>query len=321
MLRFPLFVTAVVLGAALSGCSKKDESAPAETVPTPGAGASAVSLAPPASAVVEDNEPTIRLNLPGVTDAPSEPSSTLQPSGGVAATRPPAVGSKTPAPAGADDAASVQPAEMVVFYPPFYPLSKRMQGMEGRIDLSLSISETGEVTNVEVLAATAPAFRDYAVAAAKDWRFIPARVDGKPVPVKAPFPVPFISEYGSGDLSIYSPLAPLSYIDGTFYAIGKDGRREPANVSVTPLIRVTPAFRRPEGEVKPLRVMLNFTVTEEGQVKDPVVTESSGTDFDQAALTALKYWQFLPQIRDGKAHASSVKLPIVYGNEQETASR
>ncbi|MGH8021637.1 MAG: TonB family protein [Opitutaceae bacterium] len=324
MLRFSLLVTAVALGSAFSGCSKKEEPAPAETSqPASAATVTPAVETPQAPEIGEDDKPTIRLNLPGLTDAETEPSATLQPQAGsgVAATKPPAVGSKTPAPVAAGDQAAAQPAELVVFYPPFYPLSKRMQGIEGRIDLGVSISETGDVTNVEVLAATVPQFREYAVAAAKDWQFTPARVNGKPVPVKAQFPVPFISEFGSGELSVYSPLAPLSYIDGTIYTIGKDGRRVPANVSVMPLIRVTPAFRRPEGETKPLRVMLNFMVTAEGQVKDPVVTEPSGTDFDQAALTAVKYWQFLPQIRDGKPQASSVKLPIVYGSEQEAAAK
>ena len=311
MFRFPLLVLTVAGCAVVSGCSKKQQSTPAPSAPSASTspGAADQPVAPEAQPPVpEEESPAIRLNIPDSTAAPAPtPAPTPQQSAPAGATQPGKVG--------------VQPAEMVVFFPPFYPLSKRMEGIEGRIDLKLAISETGEVTNVEVQAATAPQFRDYAVAAAKDWKFVPARVDGKPTAVNAPFPVPFISEFGSGQMSPHSPLAPLSYVDGTYYTIGPDGRMTPANVEVTPLVRVTPAFSGPEGEMMPLRVVLNFTVTEEGQVKNPEVVESSGSAFDQAALTAVKYWQFLPQIRNGKARASNVKLPIVYGNEKQPAAK
>jgi TonB family protein len=320
MLRISLFVTAVALGAAFSGCSKKEEAAPAASsaqpevvLPPSRVSPDEVLSAPPPSPAANTDEgdlPAIRLNIPGSASGEGLALDTGNVPAAAATARP-----AVPTP---DQ--DVQQAEMIGFFPPFYPLSKRMEGIEGRIDLVVTIGVDGSVTDVSVLAATAPEFRDYAVAAARDWKFIPAKVDGKPVAVSVGVPVPFVSEFGSGQLSMRSPLAALAYINVTFYSMGAEGRRVPANVSVTPLLQVTPVYPRAEGDTKPLRVVLNFTVTEEGQVINPTVAESSGTAFDQAALTAVKYWQFVPQIRDGKPRSSSVKLPIVFGNDQKPAS-
>lgn len=222
--------------------------------------------------------------------------------------------------AGSDASIPEQPkitqAEMVEFYPPFYPLPLRMEGIEGRIDLRLSIGADGRVSNVEVAGATAPQFREYAVEAAKDWVFIPAKINGNPVAVRVTFPVPFISEFGSGDLYPTSPLSRLIYLDGTYYWIGDDGKRSRANLPLTPLLRISPDYSRPEGETGPLRVELRFTVNEVGRVVNPSVAESSGTEFDQVALQAIRYWQFIPHIDNGRPVAKPVKLPFVIGEDE-----
>ncbi len=290
----------VLVPLLLIGCAKKDP-APAET-PAPA----------PAAVVAEAPAPAeeasgIRFNIPGA-ETPAAPA-------GAPAATPPAAGRATPT----DGRAAASPAEIIVYFPPFYPLSQRMEGIEGRVDLELAIDEKGVVSEVKVLHATASQFREYAIAAAREWRFIPARVDGRPVAIRVVFPVPFVSEFGSGDFPTNSPLARFAYIDGTFYQTGADGRLTKATAEVTPLLRASPAFRPPEGSTKQLRVVLGFTVDAEGQVKDPSIAESSGTEFDQAALTAIRYWQFLPQIRDGKPVASKVKLPIVLGSEAQAA--
>jgi len=206
------------------------------------------------------------------------------------------------------------PAEIVEFYPPFYPLPLRMEGIEGRIDLLLTIGIDGKVMAVDVITATAPQFREYAVEAAKEWTFIPAKVDGQPVPVRVTFPVPFISEFGSGQLFPNSPLARLIYLDGTYYWIGDDGKRSRANLNVTPILRLSPAYAPPEDQTGPLRVELSFTVNEVGRVVNPSVVESSNTAFDQAALRAIRYWQFIPRIKNGRPVASRVRLPMIFGS-------
>lgn len=210
----------------------------------------------------------------------------------------------------AADGSQVQPPAIVRFFPPFYPLSSRMDGIEGRVDLQLAIDANGDVVDVAVAGSTAPQFQQFAVAAAKEWKFTPALRDGQPIGVRVPFPVPFVSEFGSGGMPANSPLARLVSIRGTIYTVDANGRYVLANAEVTPLLRPMPSFDG-AGD-KELRVVLGFTVDPEGQVVDPQVVESSSTEFDRVALMAVRFWQFLPQIREGKPVASKVKLPLVF---------
>jgi len=61
-----------------------------------------------------------------------------------------------------------------------YPQAQQ-DGIEGKLKLRFTVGETGEVTNVEVLAGIDPGLDAAVVAAAQRWRFKPALACGKPV--------------------------------------------------------------------------------------------------------------------------------------------
>jgi|SRR5215475_5365449 len=70
-----------------------------------------------------------------------------------------------------------------------------------------------------------------------------------------------------------------------------------------PLVRIDPDYpmqarqRGIEGWV-----VVEFTITTAGTVKDPVVVASEpGTVFDRAAINAVRKWKYNPKIQDGKA--------------------
>ncbi len=203
----------------------------------------------------------------------------------------------------------VQMPVLVEFYPPFYPLSDRMKGAEGRIAISLVVTETGAVETPGILASTAPSYNEEALKAAASWRFIPAVHEGKSIRFPVTIPLNFVSEFGTGGMPPGSPLENLAIVDGSYFVVSPDGKHTLANLDVTPLTRVQPVYRVPE-DVKELRVVLRFKVNEEGRVLNPTVVESSKTDFDQAALKAISYWQFLPKIKNGKAMVGTAQLPL-----------
>ncbi len=65
---------------------------------------------------------------------------------------------------------------------PEYPLLSRQRGDEGVVTVRLRISETGQVTDVDVIATSGhPALDDSARRAVQRWRFRPAVRDGVPV--------------------------------------------------------------------------------------------------------------------------------------------
>lgn len=75
------------------------------------------------------------------------------------------------------------------------------------------------------------------------------------------------------------------------------------STNVMPLVRIPPRYpmraarRRIEGWVK-----VEFTIAEDGTVKDPVVIDAKPRNvFDRAALTAIKQWKFKAKIIGGEA--------------------
>jgi protein TonB len=64
---------------------------------------------------------------------------------------------------------------------PVYPALARMTHVQGPVVLMMTIDQAGVPTDVQVLEGH-PVFREEAVRAARQWRFEPARVEGRPVP-------------------------------------------------------------------------------------------------------------------------------------------
>jgi protein TonB len=82
-----------------------------------------------------------------------------------------------------------------------------------------------------------------------------------------------------------------------------DGRAVAQDTSdIVPLVRINPDYppdalaARLEGSV-----VLQFTVTATGTVRDALVVESSSPVFDAAALTALGRWRYQPKMENGQA--------------------
>jgi protein TonB len=88
-----------------------------------------------------------------------------------------------------------------------------------------------------------------------------------------------------------------SLISGVQLGVGK------ISTNVIPLVRIPPRYpmraanRRIEGWVK-----VEFTITEQGTVKDAVVVAAQPSKtFDRAALQAIKRWKFKAKVIDGEA--------------------
>jgi TonB family protein len=60
------------------------------------------------------------------------------------------------------------------------------------------------------------------------------------------------------------------------------------------------------------RVLVHFTVNENGKVSDARVHESTDPRFEAAALAAVEEWEFFPAIDSGKNIACSMQAPVVF---------
>ncbi len=77
------------------------------------------------------------------------------------------------------------------YVPAAYPADAQAAGLQGTVDLELTIGGDGRVTDARVVKSVSKALDDAAVTAAKQWEFIPARRNGEPVALIYPVSVPF----------------------------------------------------------------------------------------------------------------------------------
>jgi TonB family protein len=104
----------------------------------------------------------------------------------VAQTPPPDAG--TPAPQGV----LTRPPAIVRQVEAAYPPEALQQQLSGTVQLQVDISETGAVTDVQVLAPAGHGFDEAAVAAVRQFEFSPAEVDGVPAPVRITYAYQFV---------------------------------------------------------------------------------------------------------------------------------
>jgi protein TonB len=75
----------------------------------------------------------------------------------------------------------VQEAKLIRRVIPDYPSAAKRDGVEGSVDLEVTVSSRGVVEDVSVVRATPPdLFDKSAVAAVRKWRYDPRFVDGLP---------------------------------------------------------------------------------------------------------------------------------------------
>lgn len=75
--------------------------------------------------------------------------------------------------------------------PPEYPDKLKRDGVSGVVSLMVTVTEDGKVTEASVAKSTHRDFEEPAIAAVKQWRFKPAKKDGKPVALTIRLPLQF----------------------------------------------------------------------------------------------------------------------------------
>ncbi len=88
------------------------------------------------------------------------------------------------APAGAPTGQITKPPRLTKFVPAVYPRDKHNAQLASKVMLSIEIGDDGKVGEVEVTESGGADFDAAAVAAARQFEFTPAEIDGVPAPVK-----------------------------------------------------------------------------------------------------------------------------------------
>jgi len=127
------------------------------------------------------------------------------------------------------------------------------------------------------------------------------------------------------------PMQPdrqIDDLDALSTVIGVSAPRVEHNVSLgrdgffsdgeyMPIVQVAPQYPRRAAE-RGLEgfVLLEFVVTRQGTVRDPVVVESSNSIFDRAAIDAVQRFRYRPRVIDGEpVEVSGVRFRITFNLE------
>jgi protein TonB len=117
--------------------------------------------------------------------------------------------------------------------------------------------------------------------------------------------------------SLFTKTLALSLIAGSL-AIANVSAAEEAAFDVRPVPVKTPPPQFPSdmqrqgiSGVVAVRVVIDET----GAVSECSVSKSSHTEFEQAAVSAVKNWKFKPASKDGVAVKASVVIPIKFTQE------
>jgi TonB family protein len=102
----------------------------------------------------------------------------------------------------------------------------------------------------------------------------------------------------------------------TFGLQSRAQESSPPAPAVTPpeVVKRVDAIYPPEaiGSGQDGTVVLLVTVANDGAVTDAAVAETRGASLDQAAIAAVKQWQFRPARRDGEAISSRIRIPFTF---------
>lgn len=141
-----------------------------------------------------------------------------------------------------------------------------------------------------------------------------SKVDEEPPPPD--FDMDQASDMDSGGLGISAAVDTSMGIDtsGGFSMASADG-------DAVPMVRVPPQYperaaqRGIEG-----RVLIEFTISKSGSVKDPkVIAYEPSKIFNRAAIKAVSQWKYNPKIEDGKAVEQKgirISIPFRLGDGQ-----
>jgi TonB family protein len=109
----------------------------------------------------------------------------------LAAGMPLPAGAQPPASEAVDAGKGLRPPKLKRFVEAVYPADKEKAGMGARVVLAIDVEETGRVGNVEVVSSAGADFDAAATAAARQFEFEPASLDGAPVPVRIQYAYKF----------------------------------------------------------------------------------------------------------------------------------
>jgi TonB family protein len=187
---------------------------------------------------------------------------------------------------------------------PVYPAGLLRSGVTGSAKVRARIGVQGEVSAVELLAASHPDFGRAAVAMMQAWRFEPSGTVASPqrtLEYEQRFSATQPAE--SGVPASAAPLLERLALGGAAGIAGVAGIAGAGELdaALRPLLQVQPVMPTSLRQARAAgSATVDFYVDAQGRVLLPELASASQEDFGWAALTAVNQWRFEPPRRGGQ---------------------
>lgn len=135
----------------------------------------------------------------------------------------------------------------------------------------------------------------------------------KPQPDKPP-PVPEVPQMNFAKGSVENNVAQLTPTVDASSAMSKMKMTAGSDRDIVPLVRINPDYP-PRALSRGLQgwVIVQFTISATGTVKDQKVVDSSNEVFNDAALKAIARWRYNPKVEEGVAvERKGVQTKLVF---------
>ena len=213
-----------------------------------------------------------------------------------------------------------------------YPKIAKEAGLEGRVIIQFVVDEQGHVVDPKVVKGLGGGLDEEALRVISQARFKPGKEAGKIVPVKIFIPFTFRLSDGAAarEDGKRMPLDPatvpsekervamaLKAVPGNEPETSVD--QMPALIGGLEALRVQlkyPTIAKRAGIEG--RVIIEFTVDEQGRVVDPHVLKGIGGGCDEEALRVVQQARFEPARKDGQPVRLKMSLPFTFklGDEE-----
>lgn len=212
----------------------------------------------------------------------------------------------------------VKPPKLINSLDPKYTKQAKQARLEGTCVLLSTINRQGVVENIQVLKRLGIGLDENAIAAAQNFRFQPATLNGQPVPVhmEIKFFFSIIPENNSSkDQFVVTHQigagveAPRIHPDGTYEAT--EGVTPPKLIKY-----VAPEYTDLARQIDLEGIcVITMTVDKEGIPENVHVTKSLEKGLDNSALNAVRKYRFRPAMFEGKP------IPVLLTVEVQFHSR
>lgn len=206
---------------------------------------------------------------------------------------------------------SVTPPQFAQMAKPVYPGILRRSGNNGLVLADVLVAADGTVADIKIEESSHPAFEREAVRALLQFRFKPAELSGRPIPMRAVAPLKF--SIGT-DSSADEYPAPFKFPEKSPASMPAEFQYDtPPRIKVTAPV-VYPFEQLKAGATGSARV--SVIVDPAGNIRSVDVMKASEPEFGAATKAALSSWVFEPARKDGKPTWSAFSFEQAFAQDE-----